>query len=134
MHPFKGPAARALKRALRFPRELRAKARDRAALSRPFQYYLSACAIFRNEAPYLEEWLVFHLGIGVEHFYLYENRSTDDFRGVLAPFVERRQVTLVNWPKAQGPLEGACGGTFEGVHGGINPDANCGSRKSIPVH
>src|ERR1700693_475615 len=102
MHPFKGPTARALKRALRFPRELRAKARDRAALSRPFQDCLSACAIFRNEAPYLEEWLVFHLGIGVEHFYLYENRSTDDFRGVLAPFVERRQVTLVNWPKAQG--------------------------------
>ena len=102
MHPFKGPTARALKRALRFPRELRAKARDRAALARPLRYYLSACAIFRNEAPYLEEWLVFHLGVGVEHFYLYENRSTDDFRGVLAPFLERRVVSLVDWPKSQG--------------------------------
>ncbi len=102
MHPFKGPAARALKRALRFPRELRAKARDRAALARPLRYYLSACAIFRNEAPYLQEWLVFHLGVGVEHFYLYENRSTDDFRAVLAPFLERRQVTLVDWPRAHG--------------------------------
>ena len=102
MHPFKGPTARALKRALRFPRELRAKARDRAALARPLQYYLSACAIFRNEAPYLEDWLVFHLGVGVEHFYLYENRSTDDFLGVLAPFLERRIVSLVDWPKSPG--------------------------------
>jgi hypothetical protein len=102
MHPFKGPAARTLKRAMRFPRELRAKARDRAALSQPLRYYLSACAIFRNEAPYLEEWLVFHLGVGIEHFYLYENRSTDDFRSVLTPFLERRQVTLVDWPKPHG--------------------------------
>src|ERR1700674_1155687 len=104
MHPFKGPTARALKRALRFPRELRAKARDRAAVARPLQYCLSACAIFRNEAPYLEEWLVFHLGVGVEHFYLYENRSTDDFRGVLAPFLERRIVSLVDWPKSPAQL------------------------------
>jgi hypothetical protein len=102
MHPFKGPTARALKRALRFPRELRAKAHDRAALTRPLRFYLSACAIFRNEAPYLEEWLAFHLGIGVEHFYLYENRSTDDFRSVLSPFLQRRQVTLVHWPRAHG--------------------------------
>ena len=34
MHPFKGPTARALKRALHFPRELRAKTRDRAHPSR----------------------------------------------------------------------------------------------------
>jgi len=102
MHPFKGPTARALKRVLRFPRELQAKARDRAVLTRLLPYYLSVCAIFRNEAPYLEEWLVFHLGIGVEHFYLYENRSIDDFRAVLAPFLERRQVTLTDWPKAKG--------------------------------
>jgi hypothetical protein len=33
MHPFKGPTARALKRAIRYPRELRAKARDHAALT-----------------------------------------------------------------------------------------------------
>src|SRR6266480_3576021 len=102
MHPFKGRAARALKRAMRYPRELRAEARDQTASARGFPYYLSACAIFRKEAPYLAEWLVFHLGVGVEHFYLYENRSTDDFRTVLAPFVERRQVTLADRPKPQG--------------------------------
>src|SRR5690348_6409443 len=95
MHPFKGRAARALKRAVRYPREWRAKRHDRTAQARPFRYYLSACAIFRNEAPYLAEWLVFHLGVGVEHFYLYENNSTDDFESVLAPFFERGEVTLV---------------------------------------
>src|SRR2546430_8009121 len=102
MHPFKGPTARALKRAVRFPLELRAKARDRAVSGRPLPYYLSACAIFRNEARYLKEWIVFHLGVGLEHIYLYENRSTDDFRTMLAPFVARGQVTLVDWPKPHG--------------------------------
>src|ERR1051326_536221 len=102
MHPFKGRVARALKRALRYPRELRARARDEAASAHPFRYYVSACAIFRNEAPYLAEWLIFHLGVGVEHFYLYENNSTDDFRTVLAPFLARGEVTLTDWPKAQG--------------------------------
>ena len=34
--------------------------------------YLSICAIYRDEAPYLVEWIEFHRLVGVEHFYLYD--------------------------------------------------------------
>jgi hypothetical protein len=32
--------------------------------------YLSICAMYRNEAPYLREWVAFHRLMGVERFYL----------------------------------------------------------------
>ena len=41
-------------------------------------YYSSICAIFKDEARFLREWLEYHRLIGIEHFYLYNNFSTDD--------------------------------------------------------
>lgn len=63
-----------------------------------FRYYLSLCAIFQNEAPYLKEWIEFHKLVGVQHFYLINNLSTDNYRSVLAPYLKRKEVTLINWP------------------------------------
>ena len=42
-----------------------------------FPYELAIVAIFKDEAPYLREWLDYHLLAGVEHFYLYSNESSD---------------------------------------------------------
>jgi hypothetical protein len=58
--------------------------------------YLAASAIFKNEALYLEEWLRFHELVGVEHFYLYNNDSTDDYQYVLRPWINAGKVTLHN--------------------------------------
>lgn len=63
-----------------------------------FPFELAICAIFKNEARYLREWLTFHEGVGVQHFYLYNDNSTDDFEIVIAPWVERGMITLKNWP------------------------------------
>lgn len=41
------------------------------------RFALAVCAIFKDEAAYLREWLDFHLLMGVEHFYLYDNGSSD---------------------------------------------------------
>jgi hypothetical protein len=60
---------------------------------------LAACAIYKNEARYLAEWLEFHLLTGVEHFFLYDNASTDDHRDVLAPYVRAGVVTVTDWPQ-----------------------------------
>lgn len=54
------------------------------------------CAIIRNEAPYLAEWITHHLATGFEHFYIYDNLSTDSPETVLEPF--RDVVTLIPWP------------------------------------
>lgn len=63
-----------------------------------YQYTLSICTIFKNVAPYLKEWIEFHLLVGVEHFYLYNNSSDDDFLNVLQPYIATDIVTLVDWP------------------------------------
>lgn len=60
--------------------------------------YLSACLCFKEAAPYLAEWLAFYRVLGVEHFYLYNNNSTDDFSGVIAPYVKRGAATLIDFP------------------------------------
>ena len=62
------------------------------------QHYLAVCAIYKDEASYMHEWIEFHRLVGVEHFYLYDNNSTDDHREVLAPYIERGEVTLRDWP------------------------------------
>ena len=61
-------------------------------------HYLTACLIFKDSAPYLDEWVRFHLRVGFDHLYLYDNDSSDDGASVVRPFVERRQVTLRKWP------------------------------------
>src|SRR6185437_4229751 len=67
---------------LRAPVGLTVRLIERA--SGDFKYPLAVCAIFREEAPFLDEWIAFHHGIGVRHFYLYNNFSSDHFRQVLA--------------------------------------------------
>lgn len=62
------------------------------------QYNLAVAAIFRNEAPYFREWIEYHRMMGVEHFYLYNNESTDDFHSVLDPYIQEGIVTLIEWP------------------------------------
>lgn len=52
------------------------------------------CAIFRDEAPYLDEWLTFHSHVGVQKFYLYNHRSTDNFLEVLRPWIAAGRVVL----------------------------------------
>ena len=57
-----------------------------------FRYSLAVVTIFKDEARYLEEWLNYHLAAGVEHFYLYDDGSTDNPREVLEPYIEAELV------------------------------------------
>jgi Glycosyltransferase family 92 len=52
--------------------------------------------MFRDEAPYLAEWIEFHRMIGVEHFFLYDNFSRDASRVVLEPWVRAGVVSLAD--------------------------------------
>lgn len=63
-----------------------------------FRYQLAAVVIFRDEAPYLKEWIEYHRQLGVEHFYLYNNLSQDGFREVLEPYIKEGTVELIDWP------------------------------------
>lgn len=69
------------------------------------KYNVSICAIFKNEAPYLKEWIEFNNIVGVDHFYMYNNNSEDDYEAVLKPYIKGGLVTLIDWPKNQKQME-----------------------------
>jgi hypothetical protein len=56
--------------------------------------YLSICAIFKDEAPYLPEWIEFHRLVGVERFFLYDNGSSDGGGSVVEPWVRNGVVSV----------------------------------------
>lgn len=91
------------RRVLRWPLATWKRWRE-PALARRTRHELAVCAIFREEAPYLHEWLTFHVGIGVSHFYLYNNFSTDNYREVLRPWQDAGYVTLTEWPVETGQV------------------------------
>ncbi len=60
------------------------------------KYYLALVAIFRDEAPYLKEWIEFYRTIGVEHFYLHNHLSKDNYAEALKTYIDEGVVTLSN--------------------------------------
>lgn len=39
------------------------------------KYYISICLLAKNENDYINEWLKWHIDLGIEHFYIYDNDS-----------------------------------------------------------
>lgn len=77
--------------ALRLKREIRRNTTQPA-------HYLAVCAIAKNEGPYFQEWIEWHLSQGVEKFYIYDNESTDCTREVLHPYIESGVVEYQYFP------------------------------------
>lgn len=63
-----------------------------------FNQELSIGAIMKNEGPYLKEWLDFHILVGVEKFYLYDNDSTDNTYEILRPYIKSGIVEYTKIP------------------------------------
>ena len=63
-----------------------------------FRYKLAVTAIIKNESRYLAEWIDYHLLAGIDHFYLYNNGSTDSTAEVLKPYIENGTVDLIDFP------------------------------------
>jgi hypothetical protein len=72
---------------------LRARIRSSAAPS----VGLAVCALFKDEAPYLAEWITFHRLVGVERFYLYNNDSADDWAAAIGPELSAGIASVVPW-------------------------------------
>ena len=63
-----------------------------------FLYDLAVVTIMKNEAPYVKEWLDYHLLAGVDHFYIYDNESPDNLKEVLQPYIDAELVTYTFYP------------------------------------
>ena len=63
----------------------------------PKKYHISICGCFKNEARFVKEWIEYHLMMGVEHFYLYNNNSDDNYQEILQPYIDKGIVTLEHY-------------------------------------
>lgn len=70
-----------------------------------FMYDLVAVTIVHNEAPYIAEWIDWHLLAGVDQFLIYDNESDDNLQEVLKPYIEKNLVALIDYPKKNRQLE-----------------------------
>lgn len=61
-------------------------------------YHTSVVLIAKNEGCYIREWIEYHLLVGISHFYIYDNESTDGLEEILKPYVEQDIVTYRNFP------------------------------------
>lgn len=90
-------------------------ARQRLWLSEPVKrnnspdHFLTFSAITRNEEPYLVEWIEFHRMMGVSHFYIYDNGSTDNTLEILAAYEALGVVTVIPWSNFLSGWEGVSG-------------------------
>ena len=61
-------------------------------------YDLGVVSLFRNTAPYIKEWVEYHRMVGVDHFWLYNDESSDNWEEVLNPYIEEGLVEVIYWP------------------------------------
>ena len=60
-------------------------------------YNLSIVAIIKNEM-YMREWIEYHRMIGVSHFYIYDNESTNHLKEELKDYIDMGIVTYHYFP------------------------------------
>ncbi|PDT50446.1 glycosyltransferase family 92 protein [Sinorhizobium fredii] len=58
---------------------------------------IALVACVKNEASYIEEWARFHKAVGIRHFHLYDDDSTDGTLDVLQRVLGSQELTVVPW-------------------------------------
>lgn len=53
-----------------------------------YKYYCSVCLIIRDDNEYLHEWLEWHVGQGIEHFYIYDHGSKEPISEMVNAYSE----------------------------------------------
>jgi hypothetical protein len=67
-------------------------------------YQLAIGTMFKNEARWVKEWIEYHKIMGVEHFYLYNNDSSDGYLHVLEPYIKSGLVEIIPWESRYAPF------------------------------
>ena len=82
--------------------------------------FMTMCTMVKNEAKYIREWVEFHSLVGVDHFIIFDNDSTDSLEEALKGTIAN--VSIVKWPPALwipgNPYEEKC----QGYKAGVNHD------------
>ena len=66
--------------------------------------FLSVFAIFKNESHIIKEWIEHYLSEGVEHFWLIDNGSTDDYESEIQQYIDKITLFKDSTKHSQSPL------------------------------
>ncbi len=62
----------------------------------------SICAIFKNEHPFILEWLAYHRCLGIKHFFIADNISTDGSSELLKALDQINVIKRYSYPTENG--------------------------------
>lgn len=82
---------------LPFDRRRRAEQQREDAVGN-FEHELVLVTCVRNEAEYMAEWVTYHHMVGFSKILVYDNGSDDNLVDVLAAFVQRGIVEIIDFP------------------------------------
>lgn len=57
-------------------------------------YFLSVFVYFKNESSSILEWILHHKNWGVQHIYMFDNGSGDNYYKIIEPFIREGFITL----------------------------------------
>jgi hypothetical protein len=60
------------------------------------KYYSAVLAVFKNESSFLPEWVNHYFSRGIEHIYLLNDASTDNFYEKIYKYIDDDRITLKN--------------------------------------
>ncbi|RYE27297.1 MAG: hypothetical protein EOP45_01740 [Sphingobacteriaceae bacterium] len=74
---------------------------DTAAWHKDPNEYLAVIIVMKNKRSVAREWIEFNLMMGVDHFLIFDNLSSDGLEQFLAPYIREGIVTYTRWPPAK---------------------------------
>lgn len=57
------------------------------------KFNIAATIIIKNERKYILEWIEYHRILGIEHFFIYDNESTDETKKILESYIKQGIVS-----------------------------------------
>lgn len=58
---------------------------------------ISICLLTKNENQYLREWIQYHLNIGIDHFYIYDNNDDLSAQHEILKYFDTKYFTFIPW-------------------------------------
>lgn len=64
-----------------------------------YPYYSAAILLIKDENRYLREWLDWHLGLGFDHVFIYDNGMQEHVSEIVSEYPEDKQakITVIDW-------------------------------------
>ncbi len=64
-----------------------------------YKYYSAIVLLIKDENRYLKEWLDWHLALGFDHIYIYDNGSKEKAASIVScyPCEKQDRITIINW-------------------------------------